>query len=212
MPNFIIICATGRSGSTTLQRILNTIPSTNICGENNNAILHLLNFYKSIKSDRIMLNDYNYFVDNNIKPCWYNNFNRSEIINDIKKLIIKFLDKDEKFNTIGFKEIRFSSHTYLLDEFVELFPNTKIIINIRNNIDMQSKSSWWIDNSNSKNILTDWNNEFILYYENNKNNTYMAIFEDLFDLEKIKNLFIFLEKDLYFDCIKIKEILDNNQG
>lgn len=30
----ILICATGRSGSTTIQRLINTIPNSNICGEN----------------------------------------------------------------------------------------------------------------------------------------------------------------------------------
>ncbi len=30
----VLICATGRSGSTTMQRIINTIPNSNICGEN----------------------------------------------------------------------------------------------------------------------------------------------------------------------------------
>ena len=33
MIKFILICATGRSGSTTLQRIINSIPDANITGE-----------------------------------------------------------------------------------------------------------------------------------------------------------------------------------
>ena len=41
----VLICATGRSGSTTLQRIINTIPNSNICGENHGAINSLLEFY-----------------------------------------------------------------------------------------------------------------------------------------------------------------------
>ena len=35
---FIIIAATGRSGSTTMQRIVSTIPDSNINGENANFI------------------------------------------------------------------------------------------------------------------------------------------------------------------------------
>lgn len=41
----VLICATGRSGSTTMQRIINTIPGSNICGENYGAINSLLDFY-----------------------------------------------------------------------------------------------------------------------------------------------------------------------
>ena len=49
----VLICATGRSGSTTLQRIINTIPNSNICGENFGAINSLLEFYRRIKSSSV---------------------------------------------------------------------------------------------------------------------------------------------------------------
>ena len=52
----ILICAVGRSGSTTLELILNTIPNSNICGENNGAINSLLEFYKQIKYTQHMIN------------------------------------------------------------------------------------------------------------------------------------------------------------
>ena len=45
----LLICATGRSGSTSMQRIINTIPNSNICGENFGAINSLLEFYRRIK-------------------------------------------------------------------------------------------------------------------------------------------------------------------
>lgn len=41
---FILICAKGRSGSTTLQRIINTIEESNINGENWGAINKLIKF------------------------------------------------------------------------------------------------------------------------------------------------------------------------
>ena len=47
--NIVLICATGRSGSTTMQRIINTIPNSNICGENFGAINSLLDFYRKIQ-------------------------------------------------------------------------------------------------------------------------------------------------------------------
>ena len=49
MDKIILICATGRSGSTTLQRILNTIPNSNFCGENFGALNSLLEFYRRLK-------------------------------------------------------------------------------------------------------------------------------------------------------------------
>ena len=46
MDKIVLICATGRSGSTTMQRIINIIPNSNICGENFGAVNSLLEFYK----------------------------------------------------------------------------------------------------------------------------------------------------------------------
>ena len=50
MDKIVLICATGRSGSTTMQRIINSVPNSNICGENFGAINSLLEFYKNIKT------------------------------------------------------------------------------------------------------------------------------------------------------------------
>ena len=55
---FIIIAAIGRSGSTTLQRIINTIENSNILGENNNFIANLLVAYKSLKRPHLRHNTF----------------------------------------------------------------------------------------------------------------------------------------------------------
>lgn len=44
MPQVVLVVGVGRSGSTLLQRVLNTMPSTNVCGENRNAWLHVARF------------------------------------------------------------------------------------------------------------------------------------------------------------------------
>ena len=49
LDKIVLLCCTGRSGSTTLQRIMNSIPNSNICGENYGAINSLLLFYKKLK-------------------------------------------------------------------------------------------------------------------------------------------------------------------
>ena len=79
--NIILICATGRSGSTTMMRLLNTIPNTNICGENFGAINSLLEFYRKIKKSTMNnipghKNPYtlNNIVNINMKPSWYNSY------------------------------------------------------------------------------------------------------------------------------------------
>ena len=209
---FILICSTGRSGSTTLQRILNTIPNTNICGENDNAIIHLLEFYKSLKNKYIVNADYSYFVKNNIKPSWYNHYDTSSIISHIKHMIIQFLNYNNRASTLGFKEIRYDeTNIHLLNEFKELFPKTKIIVHIKNP-ELQCNSGWWAENpEQSKKILFEKNNALVKYYINNKKDTYLTCFKDLFDLEKLYALFVFLERDQFFDQLKIIYIINNNQ-
>jgi hypothetical protein len=207
---FILICSTGRSGSTTLQRIINTIPNTNICGENHNAILHLLNSYKSIKL-LPQNNNYEYYKEKNKKPCWYNHFDKEKIIDDFKNIIIQFLNYEGNAINIGFKEIRYNEiNIQILNEFVDLFPNTKILLHIRRDIESQSKSGWWAHNNDAYAFLEKKNNILLDYHKNNTNNTYMSYFEDLFDLEKIKNIYTFLNLEEYFDENKINEILNNN--
>ena len=67
MDKIVLICATGRSGSTTMQRILNTIPNSNICGENFAAINSLLEFYRRLKHALVNL------IPGNINPTNYEN-------------------------------------------------------------------------------------------------------------------------------------------
>ena len=212
--DFILICAAGRSGSTTLQRILNTIPNTNICGENDNAILHLLDFYKSTKATNIVNQKYIAFLNNGTKPCWYNDFNREQITDQVKSLIISFLNNDNTSTTIGFKEIRYDENNiHLLKEFIELFPNTKIIVHLRKNMSEQVKSDWWAnDPEQSKIRITEINNALLTYYNENKSHTYNSEFENLFDFEQLRELFIFLGKEQHFDKEKIQTILNNNQN
>ena len=96
----VLICAVGRSGSTTTQRMLNTIPNSNICGENMGAINSLLEFYKRLK---ITTNDfvpghfkpasYEIIIDKKVKPAWYNSYNFVQITNMIRSTIIALFKK-----------------------------------------------------------------------------------------------------------------------
>ncbi len=211
---FILICATGRSGSTTLQQLINTIPNSNICGENGGAINHLLEFYKCIKNINkyhFNIKPYDYYVANNAKPSWYNVFDFNTIRNNIKNTILQMLIKDNTNNIIGFKEIKYEDGKInLIKEFKELFPNTKVIIHYRTNINEQLKST---NSSQFKakkfgyNYFEKYNNELSKFANENKNYCYESKFEDLFDKSKVNNLFNFLNKD--FDSNEYDKIINS---
>jgi hypothetical protein len=216
MVKFILICATGRSGSTTLQRILNTIPDSNICGENDGAIINILKFYKNIKKTVTMRPGKQRSLtseqceNRKIKPCWYNSFNNDIILLKIRELIIELFDNKKNNRVIGCKEIRFiHDDLSLLNEFIELFPETKIILHYKKDIDSQSKSDWFALDKDSKNLLLEHNTKMINFYNiSNKDKFYLSTFEEMFDEQFMINIFNFLSeqfnKKLYLKILSNK--------
>ena len=203
----VIICSVGRSGSTTLQRIINTIPNANICGENYNAVIHLLMFYQSIKDTQIQLYkefdgvgidvginnstysnestcSYTDIISKGIKPAWYNSFHYKQIVSNIKNMILDMFNKDRLNIIWGFKEIRYNKTSLkYIELFKELFPNVRYIVHIRKNIVAQSRSGWFknMPVHSAIQVLTTANKELIEFYKKNEQNMhiYFMSFEKL---------------------------------
>jgi hypothetical protein len=218
MDKIVLICATGRSGSTTLQRIVNIIPNSNICGENFGAVNSLLEFYKRIKTTtfeyvpgHLRPASYEDIISKNVKPSWYNSYNFQQTVSMIKILIASLFKNSETTNMWGFKEIRYDNgNINYIKEFKELFPQTKVIIQVRANIVAQSQSSWLKKDKNSVQYLNKLNNELYHFYNENNSWCYFTTFEKMFDKENMKKIFEFIECQEYYDENKIKQILDNN--
>lgn len=214
----VLICATGRSGSTTMQRIINTIPNSNICGENYGAINSILEFYRRLKTTtkeyvpgHLRPATFEDIVSKNVKPSWYNSYNLEKIIQMIKITIINMFKNLESTNIWGFKEIRYDSgNINYVKDFKELFPQTKVIIQIRENIKLQSKSGWLKDDKNAIKFLTQTNKELVNFALANKEWCYLTSFERMFDKNSLKNLFSFIGCGENYDENKITEILNNN--
>ena len=218
MDKIVLICATGRSGSTTLQRIVNIIPNTNICGENFGAVNSLLEFYKRIKTTtfeyvpgHLRPASYEDIISKNVKPSWYNSYNYQQTVSMIKILIASLFKNSETTNMWGFKEIRYDNgNINYIKEFKELFPQTKVIIQVRANIQAQSQSSWLKKDKNAIQYLNKLNNEMYHFYNQNQSWCYFTTFEKMFNKENIKKIFEFIECQEHYDENKIKQILENN--
>ena len=218
MDKIVLICATGRSGSTTMQRIINSVPNSNICGENFGAINSLLEFYKRIKTTtfdyvpgHLRPASYEDIISKDVKPSWYNSYNFQQTVSMIKMLIASLFKNTSATNMWGFKEIRYDNGDIkYIKEFKELFPQTKVIIQIRGNIAAQSQSSWLKKDKNAIEYLNTLNNELYNFYNQNKEWCYFTTFEKMFDMENIKKIFEFIDCSQHYDQSKIKQILDNN--
>jgi hypothetical protein len=214
----VLICATGRSGSTTLQRIINSIPNSNICGENFGAIQSLLEFYVKLQISTFdyipgHLNpiSYDQLIKRNIKPAWYNSYKLTNMEDNIRNMIRQMFKKDESTSLWGFKEIRYDKKKLnILKKLKSLFPSLKIIVHIRENIIDQSNSGWHQKDQNAIFNLKKLNKEYIDFYEQNKEWCFFLTFERMFHKPTLKNLFHFLDCDEHFNEINIDEILKNN--
>ena len=215
----ILICAIGRSGSTTLQLILNTIPQSNICGENHGAINRLLEFYREIKFTNTKVEtEYKEMAceerkeifkvfSNGIKPAWFNNYDFEEVKKSIQNTITTMFKKSETTNIWGFKEIRYDGKLDLINEFHELFPQTKVILNIRGDIRKQSQSSWFKEDPNSFQKLVKQSQEVIDFYNENRNFCFLNTLEKMYNKNHMIMLFKFIDCESHFDEDKIKQIL-----
>jgi hypothetical protein len=214
----ILICATGRSGSTTLQRIINTIPGSNICGENYGAINSLLEFYiklyttsKSYVPGNFTPFTYEYIVHKNIKPSWYNSYQLPIIEQNIRNTITDMFKKDVNTKLWGFKEIRYENKKInFLKYFKHLFPQTKVIIQIRENIAAQSQSSWHKNNKDAIPYLKQNNKDLWDFYNQNKDWCYFTTFERMFDKNNLQNIFSFIDCRENYNETAIENILKNN--
>ena len=214
----VLICATGRSGSTTMQRIINTIPNSNICGENYGAINSLLDFYIKLhasSNDYIPGNynplTYNEVIEKQIKPSWYNSYQLNEIGDKIRETIITMYKNNPTTSLWGFKEIRYDNKKInLLKYFKLLFPQTKIIIQIRENIKAQSKSGWHKKDKNAIPFLNKSSKELINFALQNREWCYLTSFEKMFDKNNIKNIFYFIGCGDKFNEEEIDKVLKNN--
>ena len=214
----ILICATGRSGSTTMQRILNTIPNSNICGENLGAINSLLEFYRRIKQTSLDYvpgnftpSTYQELIDNNVKPAWYNSYQYKQMVQFIQMTIIIMFKNSASTNVWGFKEIRYDSgNINYIQDFKELFPQTKVIIHIRENIQEQSQSGWHKNDKNAVKFLQKTTKELIAFSKKNKEWCHLTSFERMFDIPTVRNVFEFVGCGEKFNETVVQEILKNN--
>ena len=214
----VLICATGRSGSTTMQRLLNTIPNSNICGENFGAINSLLEFYRRIKNTttnyvpgNLTPFTYDYLIKKNVKPSWYNSYNFNNMVQMIRMTIINMFKNKESTNVWGFKEIRYDSGNIdYIKDFKELFPQTKVIIQFRENIQAQSKSGWFKEEKNAVAFLNKTTKQLINFAMQNKEWCYLNSFERMFDKTNLQNLFTFINCGEKYNEKEIDDILKNN--
>lgn len=198
----VLIIATGRSGSTTIKNVINLAPNVNICGENSSTIFTLLEYVNK------MTTLYNYRSTNKIDER-YNSFNLDVFKKDIRTLIKNTFCVSPDNVMWGFKEVEWSGKIHLLNTFLQLFPNTKIIINVAKDVSLQSNSVLHLRNQNGLKMLRNYTGEITYYYKLNKSRGNVFLFnkEDITNVEMHRKMYEFLEISSSFDSSKVSDFL-----
>ncbi|HZP11105.1 MAG TPA: sulfotransferase [Nevskiaceae bacterium] len=150
----VLIVTYGRSGSTLLQGLLNSIDGVFVKGENENFLYGLFQAYESIAKAHRTFSGYG---ATEVTGAWFglNSITPELFIKEMREAVHKVMFSDAPAGTRcrGFKEIRYFHsmppehlHRYL-DFLGKLFPNPAFLINLRNHDDVV-QSGWWRKHSN----------------------------------------------------------------
>ena len=213
-PEFLFIITYGRSGSTLVQGILNSIPGYRILGENNDALQKLREFYNCFYNSHA-----NYL--NNIMPeddrnSWYNPTPPEELKSALVNTMAHIIDPKFEAVTLGFKEIRYSGHLDDLEPYLDWMYHIfdcKFLFLTRN-LDHTCVSKWHAGNpAGCKAKLTMFEQQMEEYIKSRPyQNWFHLHFPDLHNVkpEEFKSLFDWLKAD--FDEAKIQEVLSRRHS
>jgi hypothetical protein len=204
----ILIVTYGRSGSTLLQGVLNSIEGCLVRGENFNCFHPLYQSYERLLKAKAKAGTV---------PAdpWYGAHLLDEqiFIEQIEALARKLLlaDADEnRVRAYGFKEIRYprvgDELEAYLDFLEKVFPNPAFVFNTRN-LDQVVKSDWWADGNywKAKRKLAAFEHRCLAYMQA-KPNWFHIRYEDIIGkTPNLEHLFEFLGAE--YDPAAIEQVL-----
>lgn len=206
----IFISSYGRSGSTLLKNIVETIPNSYISGENNNCLYYLYLSYKKIKEAQEKISK-----SLSQKSGSWENLHEIDLEKYKRKLLQVFvseiLNPPSNTNVLGFKEIRFVETENDFEPFLNFlfdsFKKTKFLFIFRKHKDV-SNSAWWkkLPKESSYAILNKNEDLMKNYCKLYPEKAMICRYDEILKCdEEIKKIFNFLEEDINIE--KIKEII-----
>ena len=173
---WIFIVSGGRTGSTTIMRMLNAAPGVHIDGENEGIHVELQSLWRHAKRS-VVLYDNSAWAQKKLR--------RASLLCAMQRYVASAIGGVEGKTAVGYKEIRWDFSKHQLDFILELFPCAKFIFNDRMSI-QNWKNSWTKTpgfNSVTANTLYQWKQQVRLWI---KRHTATRTF--YFPLEQFSNL------------------------
>ncbi|WP_315857500.1 sulfotransferase [Microbulbifer agarilyticus] len=198
----MLVVTYGRSGSTLLQGLLNSIPGYYIRGENSNFCWGLYKSYQSLVHSMSFNNDKFGSISSPSHP-WFgvSMMDESEFLKSMSHLACgQLLDSDSQDVRVrGFKEISYISPQILQDfdgylGFLQkIFPDVGFVFNVRDN-DAVANSGWWKnrDPEQVKKSLRNAEKTFEKYVSEHPENSTLISYEGLLSGVDAEKLYGFL--------------------
>jgi hypothetical protein len=195
----VFVITYGRSGSTLMQGMLNSIDGFHIKGENNGFVFKLFESYELLAEVKEKFGA----VDKAMTKPWYGMqaVDLDVFVDDLRTTVTRMLISRTTYNAdttcIGFKEIR---HPEMgdklgayLDFLTRLFPKAGFVMLSRDHDDV-AKSSWWAkqDKAWVMQTLSDYETR-AREYANGKDNCFSLTYADMVgQTDRFKAMFEFL--------------------
>jgi hypothetical protein len=206
----VFIVTYGRSGSTLLQGILNSIPGYVIRGENGDSLYSLFAYFNTLdKAHREHTDPAKKSPDTPSHP-WFgiNQFSPETTLALLRSLVLaSLLQPPAGTRVTGFKEIRWvhSNWRPYADFLIRLFPRARFIINTRDHTDVLA-SKWWKDRENGAAILDRAEVQFAELEAAYPNRTYRVHYNDYTaDSSSLEGMFKWLGEP--FDKDRVDDVL-----
>jgi hypothetical protein len=142
--NYLFVMTYGRSGSTLVQGLLDSIPGYLIRGENRGAVYRLYQFHRALEDARDQFGETEALTP---RDSWYgiDQYSAISALVRMRSMMLDTLLKPQPdTRVIGFKEIRwfYDDWERYLTFFRELFPGARFVINTRDHNGV-ANSKWF---------------------------------------------------------------------
>ncbi|MBI2246181.1 MAG: sulfotransferase [Nocardioides sp.] len=201
---YLFVVTYGRSGSTLLMGVLNTLPGYLIRGENRDALHHLFLFDKTMRTEsgrgprkKLRQPTHPFFGIAGYPP--------ERAVRQLRRLATDtVLRPKEDTRVTGFKEIRWYHAD--LEEYVawlrEVFPGARFLVNTRNHADVL-KSKWWAEGEDKSAHLADIERRILALADSLGDAAYRVHYDDyVADPAALRGLFAWLGEDFDEDAVR----------
>ena len=206
---YVFVMTYGRSGSTLLMGLLNTIPGYLVRGENDDALRHLYDFHRTCVErsqywpvERVRMRTDPFYGIGDFPPA--------VSLAAIRRLAVETLLRPKPDTRVtGFKEIRWWRHEDL-DAYVgwlrEVFPGARFLVNTRDHAAVL-KSKWWADRPDAYDHLRATEERLLRLADELGDAAFHLHYDDYVDNpQALKPLFDWLGEE--FDEARIRAIMD----